>query len=163
MKIYLAAGLFFLLSLTSKAQDYKIESNEVKVSKEISFKGKTAELTPESDAAIKIITQYLEDKKYISLLRIESNTSAFGDQEKDQKLDDARAKAIYQKLIAAGVDCKRLVAVSFGSNKPVEDNSTPEGKAANSYIHFVNAGLAGHLIGGMPVDGGGIMVSADCK
>ena len=162
MKFYLAAVLLFV-NLTSKAQDYKIENNEVKISKEISFTGKTAELTAESDAAIKTITQYLEDKKYISLLRIESNASAFGDQEKDQKLADARAKAIYQKLIAAGVDCKRLIAVSFGSNKPVADNSTPEGKTANSYIHFVNAALAGHLIGGMPADGGGKPVNADCK
>lgn len=162
MKFFLALALFFS-TLAAKAQDYTIESNEVKVSKQISFKGRTAELTAESDAAIAIITKYLEDKKYISLLRIESNAAASGDQEKDQALADARAKAIYQKLIAAGIDCKRLIGVSFGSNKPVADDSTPEGKAANSYIHFVNAALAGHLIGGMPADGGGKVVNADCK
>ena len=54
-----------------------------------------------------------------------------------------------------GVDCKRLIAVGFGSAKPVADNSTPEGKAQNRRVSFFNAALRGRLIGGMPADGGG--------
>jgi len=155
--------LFFLLmGFSASAQDYKIENNEVKISKEIKFKTGTAELLPESDAALLIIKKYLDDKTYISLLRVEAHTDNTGDATTNQLLSQKRAAAVCQKLIALGVDCMRLLPVGFGSTKPVADNSTAEGKVQNSRVSFVNATLRGKAIGGMPVDGGGKVVENPC-
>ena len=65
--------------------------------------------------------------------------------------------------MAHGVACDRLVAVGFGNNKPIADNSTAEGKSHNRRIAVINAALRGRAIGGMPLDGGGQDAGAVCK
>ncbi|MES2850864.1 MAG: OmpA family protein [Bacteroidota bacterium] len=151
----------FMLGVS--AQEYKLEGNEVKIQKEIQFKSGTAELLPESDAALLVIKKYLEDKSYISLLRIEAHTDNSGDAEANQTLSEKRAEAVSDKLVALGVDCNRLLPVGFGDTKPVATNSTTEGKAQNRRTSFVNAALKGKAIGGMPTDGGGKVAVNPCK
>jgi OOP family OmpA-OmpF porin len=158
----LFCSVFILIN--AHAQNYKLEGSEVKIDLPIVFESGSSILKPESDAALKIIKQYLDDKSYISMLRVEAHTDNVGDPAKNQALSDRRAFQVCMALIGMGVDCKRLIAVGFGGTKPVEDNSTPDGKAANRRISFVNVALRGHLIGGMPADGGGAVVPADiCK
>ena len=160
MKFYIPV-LFLLISLSSVAQDYKLEGNEVKIEKQILFETGSDKLKPESTVALEIIKQYLADKSYISLLRIECHTDNSGNA--SQLLTEKRALAICKKLVEMGVDCKRLIAVGFGSTKPVADNSTLEGKAQNRRVIFFNAALRGHLIGGMPGDGGGQIAGDVCN
>ena len=152
------------LAFSAIAQEYKLEGNEVKIDQPIVFETGSSILKPESDAALKIIKKYLDDKPYISTLRVEAHTDNVGDPAKNQALSERRAFQVCMALIGMGVDCKRLIAVGFGDTKPIEDNSTPAGKAANRRISFINAALRGHLIGGMPADGGGNVVPVDiCK
>ena len=80
-------------------------------------------------AALEILKQYLTDKSYISLLRVEGHTDNTGNTAAAQALTEKRALAVCKKLIEMGVDCKRLIAVGFGDTKPVAANDTPEGKA----------------------------------
>ena len=150
-------------SFALQAQDYKLEGNEVKISKSVLFEPGTATLKPESTAALEIIKQYLTDKTYISQLRIESHTDNGGNAENSQTLTQKRALVVCKKLIELGVDCKRLIAVGFGDTKPVADNSTAEGKAENRRVSFVNVALRGRIIGGMPVDGGGKVAGELCN
>jgi OmpA-OmpF porin, OOP family len=162
MNFYVIVFLL-LISFSSIAQDYKLDGNEVKISKPITFETGSDKLKPESTAALEIIKQYLTDKSYISLLRVECHTDNAGQANSSQLLTEKRAMAICKKLIEMGVDCKRLIAVGFGGNKPVADNSTPEGKAENRRVSFVNAALRNHLIGGMPEDGGGHVAGDICN
>jgi len=163
-KIICSIACVIFLFFGASAQDYKLEGNEVKIDLPIVFETGSSILAPESDAALKIIKKYLDDKTYISLLRVEGHTDNSGDAATNQSLSERRAFQVCMALIGMGVDCKRLIAVGFGGTKPVADNSTPEGKAANRRITFINAALRGHLIGGMPADGGGSVIPADiCK
>ena len=157
------ALLFSLFSLVINAQDYKLEGNEVKTAKQIIFETGSDELKPESMAALEVIKQYLADKSYISLLRVECHTDNSGDANAGQLLTEKRALAICKKLVEMGVDCRRLIAVGFGNTKPVADNSTPEGKAQNRRVSFLNAALRNRLIGGMPADGGGKVAGDVCN
>jgi OOP family OmpA-OmpF porin len=65
--------------------------------------------------------------------------------------------------VEQGIDCKRLISVGFGSSKPVADNATPEGRRQNTRIEIINAALRGKVIGGMPIDGGGILAVDPCE
>lgn len=160
MKLYIL-GIFLLMCFSSVAQDYKIENNEVKIEKQVLFETGSDKLKSESNAALEIIKQYLADKSYINLLRVECHSDNPGDAA--QVLTEKRALAVCKKLVEMGVDCKRLIAVGFGNTKPVADNSTPEGKAQNRRVSFFNAALRGHLIGGMPADGGGKVAGDICN
>ena len=151
------------LSFTLQAQDYKLEGSEVKISQPVLFETGSDQLKPESTAALEIIKQYLTDKSYISLLRVECHTDNSADAGTSQTLSEKRALAVCKKLIAMGVDCKRLIAVGFGDTKPVADNSTPEGKAENRRVSFINVSIRDKVIGGMPVDGGGKVAGELCN
>ena len=141
---------------------YKLEGNEVKVTGSIVFAGESDKLLPESDKALDAIKTYLDEKRYITTLRIEAHTDEGGDAEASQTLSERRALAIARRLVEKGVDCKRLVAVGFGNTKPVAPDDSPENKAKNRRVSFVNAALNGHLIGGMPADGGGKSAGDAC-
>jgi OmpA-OmpF porin, OOP family len=163
MKRLLIITCLLIAVFQTKAQNYKLEGNEVKISKQVSFEPGTDKLKPESNAALQIIKQYLTDKSYISQLRIEGHTANDNDADFNQKLSERRALAVCKKLIEMGVDCKRLVAVGFGDTKPVADNSTPQGKAENRRVSFINVALRGKVIGGLPVDGGGQVAGDVCN
>lgn len=160
MKWSLIALLTFFAT-AAYAQDYKLEGNEVKIAKEILFEAGSEKLKPESVAALEIVKQYLTQKSYISLLRVECHTDIPG--EASQLLSEKRALAVCKKLVEMGVDCKRLIAVGFGNSKPVADNSSPEAKAQNRRVSFFNAALRDRLIGGMPADGGGKVAGNACN
>ena len=162
-KLQLASIIFFtLLSFSLAAQHYQIENDEVKITAAVNFKTGTAQLLPESDAALLVIKKYLDEKTYISLLRVEAHGDNSDDEKSNQLLTEQRAAAVCQKLITMGVDCMRLLPVGFGSNKPLAENSTAEGRNNNRRISFVNAALKGKAIGGMPLDGGGKTAGNPC-
>ena len=157
--VFLALGI--LISISGSAQDYSIKNGEVVIVKPVEFKAGTAELLPASDEALLIIKKYLDDKSYITLLRVESHLSEVqGD--RAQSLTQQRSAVICRRLVQLGVDCKRLIAVGFGSTKPLADNSTPEGKSMNNRTSFINATLRDRPIGGLPTDGGGVVAGNPC-
>jgi outer membrane protein OmpA-like peptidoglycan-associated protein len=52
-------------------------------------------------------------------------------------LSEARAKTVVAALISKGIDKSRLSSKGWGQEKPVEDNSTEEGKAKNRRVEIV--------------------------
>ncbi len=126
----------------------------------IVFETGTDTITADSEPALLHVKAFLEAKEYVTLMRIECHGDNSGSPEEIQALTMKRSKAVAAWLVAKGVDCKRLIPVGFGDTKPIASNATAEGRATNSRTAFVNAELRGRAIGGMPVDGGG-MVSGD--
>lgn len=135
---------------------YEIKNGEVWTeSGGISFARNSAAILPESKRTLNTIKKYLQDKTYISTLRIEGHTDCG---KGAQELSEARAIAVCEWLVANGVDCKRLLPVGFGCNKPIADVSV-----SNARITFVNAALRDRAIGGMPLDGGGKVAGDACR
>ena len=62
---------------------------------------------------------------------------------KNRDLTQTRAETIVEYLVAAGVKRERLTAVGYGETKPVADNATAAGKAANRRIEFTFTEPAG--------------------
>jgi OmpA-OmpF porin, OOP family len=137
-----AVVLVSLLSTVALAETYKVEPHD-------------------GDAALDYVKGYLADKSYVSTMRIEVHADTDGD--KSQRLTEQRALAVAKALVAKGVDCKRLVPVGFGGTKPVAANDTAANKALNRRTTFAIAALRGRAIGGMPVDGGGVVAGDPCK
>ena len=163
----LCASLVLALSggvaMSAGAASYEIKDNALVLPSPVVFETGGEAIRPESEAALQHVANYLKDKPYISLLRIESHTDNQGDAAKNQLLTERRAMAVGRWLIAHGVECQRLVAVGFGSMKPLASNGSAEGRSQNRRVLFANAALRGRAIGGMPVDGGGHMAGDLCK
>ena len=146
----------------AKTTEFKLEGNALKLPGPVVFETGSDKLSPVSDEVLQVVADYLDAKSYISLLRIEGHTDSDGNPSGNQTLSEKRAMSVARWLIVKGVDCKRLIPVGFGGNKPVAPNDTPDNKAQNRRMMFVNAALRGHAIGGMSVDGGGRVAGDPC-
>ncbi len=69
-------------------------------------------------------------------LKLEGHTDNSGDPEKNLLLSQARADAVKYYLTQKKVEDSRISATGFGSDKPLADNSTPEGRAKNRRVEF---------------------------
>lgn len=152
----------------AKPKPYTIEGNELKLTDAVvRFADRSDKLLPESERALGVVKDFLNDKTYITLFRIEGHTDAGGGgdadaQQKQQQLSERRALAVARRLVEQGVDCKRLIAVGFGSTKPVAANDTAANKSKNLRLVFALAALRGRAIGGLPADGGGRVAGDVC-
>lgn len=61
-------------------------------------------------------------------IRVEGHTDAKGGEAYNQRLSEARAKAVEGWLQGAGLPDARVTAQGFGARNPVAPNATPEGR-----------------------------------
>jgi K(+)-stimulated pyrophosphate-energized sodium pump len=66
--------------------------------------------------------------------RIGGYTDASGDAAANLQLSQARAANVKTELVALGIAAERLDAKGYGSQFPVGDNSTEDGRAKNRRI-----------------------------
>lgn len=162
LRIALALTLFGTVA-KADGPKFELEGNVLKVPYPITYAIAKDTLKPESADAIAFVAVYLEAKPYVSTLRVEVHTDAQGDDAYNQALSEKRALAVAKALVARGADCKRLIPVGFGETKPIGDNQTAAGRAANRRTSFVNAALKGKAIGGQPLAGGGVVAGDPCN
>ncbi|HTR02193.1 MAG TPA: OmpA family protein [Thermoanaerobaculia bacterium] len=72
-------------------------------------------------------------------MRVEGYTDSTGNAAANQKLSEARARAVYDFLKAQGVADTRLAFQGLGPASPVADNKTAEGRAKNRRVEIVAA------------------------
>lgn len=136
----------------------RIESGMLVLPTEVQFETGTATITQGSEAGLAQVVQFLTEKSYVTLLRVETNAAALADREANLALGKTRAQRLAAWFGSHGVDCKRLIFVTFGPDKPMV-----AGKGAvNERVEFRPATLRDRAIGGLPVDGGGLVVQAPC-
>ena len=95
---------------TASAQEkpkFEIENGRLKLTQPITFVTDSDKLTPESDAALSHIKAFLEDKTYITLLRIEGHTDNTGSAAYNQDLSQRRAVSVASVLRESGVPGSR--------------------------------------------------------
>ena len=161
MRIFLISLLFSSAAFAQEAT-FGLDGHALKVPGPVVFKTGSAELAPDSEPVLAHVKAYLDAKTAISSLRIEGHTDSDGDPALNLKLSGERALSVARWLVAKGIDCKRLLPVGFGSDKPIAANDTLEGRAQNRRIMFINAALRDRAIGGMPLDGGGQVAGSAC-
>ncbi|MDW8363664.1 MAG: OmpA family protein [Myxococcales bacterium] len=69
-------------------------------------------------------------------VRIEGHTDDRGNRERNIALSQRRAQTCLEYLVRRGVARERLSAQGFGPDRPITDNSTPEGRTANRRVEF---------------------------
>jgi OmpA-OmpF porin, OOP family len=132
-----------------------LKKDRLEIPGQIVFASGSAVLLPESEAGINQLVQYLNETPRVTKLRIEGHTDNVGTPQANETLSGQRALAIKVALIAKGIAKERLLAVGFGQNKPIADNTTDEGKSKNRRTEFHVAELGGKKYLGLDPTGGG--------
>ena len=82
---------------------------------------------------IETFANFLEENMGYQVI-IYGYTDSSGDKFKNKLLSQNRANSIRKALINYGIDGNRLIAIGKGSQNPIADNSTAEGRAQNRRI-----------------------------
>lgn len=113
-----------------------IEKGKSIILKGVNFQSGSAQLAPNSfpilDEVVKNLAQHLNIE-----IEIRGYTDDVGDFASNQQLSERRALTVSKYLIEHGIDSKRLKAVGYGEQDPIDSNLTPDGRAANRRIEFV--------------------------
>ena len=92
-------------------------------------------MRPESASELDRLTLLLQGSPNIRI-RINGHTDNVGDDASNQRLSEARAKAVYDYLIGKNIEAARLEYKGFGESRPIEPNDTPESRARNRRTEF---------------------------
>jgi len=102
----------------------------------IRFETGKAAILPDSESVLGEIVKLLQQNPDLKL-RVEGHTDNQGNAAANQSLSEKRAQAVVAWLTAQGVEAGRLTAKGLGQTKPVEDNSTEDGRAKNRRVELV--------------------------
>jgi outer membrane protein OmpA-like peptidoglycan-associated protein len=101
---------------------------------DIQFKSGSAELTAEQAATLKQFAQIYAKREKSEKILIVGNTDDMGDDGKNQKLSEARAKTIATIFKSQGVSESNLYYQGAGASMPIASNETQEGKNVNRRV-----------------------------
>lgn len=100
------------------------------------FETGSAALLPASSAELDRLAALLTEVPTLKI-QINGHTDNVGDDASNQRLSEARAKAVYDYLINKNIAAERLKYKGFGESQPVETNDTAEGRGRNRRTEFV--------------------------
>jgi outer membrane protein OmpA-like peptidoglycan-associated protein len=106
------------------------------VTRGILFDVGKATIKPQSMGVINEIVKMLKQDAKVKL-SIEGHTDSDGDDKLNMTLSQQRADAVKKAIVDQGIESARLTTKGLGETKPVDSNSTPEGKANNRRVEFV--------------------------
>lgn len=102
----------------------------------ITFEVGKATLKPEADVEINRIKKLMDDDASLKF-EVQGHCDNTGSAATNDKLSQQRAEAIVARLVELGINKNRLTAVGKGSNVPIADNTTDEGRAKNRRVEFI--------------------------
>ena len=118
----------------------KIENGQMIVIGKVQFESGSSAIDKNSEPLLDQIAQALEGNSQVKKLRIEGHTDNVGDDSTNQKLSEARAKAVKDALTKRGVDGDRLDTAGVGQTHPIAPNDSPGGRQKNRRVEFVIVG-----------------------
>jgi len=102
----------------------------------INFATNSYEISEQLINDLKEFALFLQDNIGYQVIIYGYTDNSGKDDEKNKEISQKRANSIKEVLIRYGIKEIRLTAIGKGSNDPIADNSTKEGRAANRRIEI---------------------------
>lgn len=105
---------------------------------EVQFETNSATIKPDSTGDLDAFAQFMKDVPSVKG-ELQGHTDSVGKDAYNLSLSQRRAESVKAYIVAKGVAAARIDAKGYGETKPVADNATVEGKAANRRVVFVRS------------------------
>jgi OOP family OmpA-OmpF porin len=119
-----------------------IQAGQIKIRDQVKFATSSAAIVPGKDSqeVLEAVKDILDAHPEIKGLRIEGHTDNKGTAAYNRTLSQHRAESVMKWLVKHGIDAARLTAEGFGPDRPIDENSTEEGRRNNRRVEF-------HIVG----------------
>jgi len=123
--------------LEREAAERKLRAEKIKfMYEDVYFQKGRYSLSSEAQEILKRKATWLMNNPDLNVL-LEGHTNERGSKEYNFALGDLRAGAVKTFLIRQGIKSPRLIAVSYGNERPIDTSKTEKGKEKNRRVHFV--------------------------
>ncbi len=123
--------------LAREAAERKLRAEKIKfMYEDVYFRKGRYSLSPEAQEILKRKATWLMNNPDLSVI-LEGHTDERGSKEYNFALGDLRAGAVKTFLIKQGIESPRLIAVSYGNERPIDKSKTETGREKNRRVHFV--------------------------
>ena len=113
-----------------------ISRDRIIITEQVHFETGKSTIKRKSYPILDAVVEVMNANAQILKIRVEGHTDDRGSDDMNLKLSDDRAAAVMKYLVDKGVSERRLDAVGYGETKPIKDNETAEGRAANRRVEF---------------------------
>jgi OmpA-OmpF porin, OOP family len=113
-----------------------VSQGQIKITEQVKFEVASARILKDSDTLMNAVMKILQDHPEIKVVRVEGHTDNTGQAAYNKTLSGQRAASVVAWLTLHGVDKSRLASEGFGSERPIDTNDTPAGKANNRRVEF---------------------------
>ena len=101
----------------------------------IFFNVDKADLKSESFPELNRLATFLKSNPS-ARLEISGHTDSQGSEQHNKSLSEQRAQSVKNYLVTKGCNTANITAVGYGASKPVADNASEKGRAANRRVEF---------------------------
>jgi outer membrane protein OmpA-like peptidoglycan-associated protein len=112
-----------------------VENDQIKLKQKVFFATNKATIMAQSFEMLNEISDVLM-KNPSWVVRVEGHTDSRGNDKYNKKLSQKRADSVRTYLIQHSVDPKAMIAIGYGEEQPIGDNSTEEGRDINRRVEF---------------------------
>jgi OmpA-OmpF porin, OOP family len=102
----------------------------------INFETGKSDIKSESQPIVDQIVEMLKQNPDLKV-SVEGHTDNVGSDKSNQTLSENRAKSVMNALISGGIEKSRLSSKGWGATKPIEDNTTEDGRFKNRRVEIV--------------------------
>ena len=112
-----------------------VTNDRIELKQTIFFATGKDRILPKSYPLLNEVALALRDLATLKV-RIEGHTDSRGSARYNERLSQKRAESVRRYLVGQGVGGDRMVSIGYGEDRPIEDNRTAEGRAANRRVEF---------------------------
>lgn len=114
----------------------KLEETQITILQKIEFDVDRATIRPESDPILVDVAKIMREHPEVTRVDVQGHTDSTGSRAHNTQLSQERAGAVVKRLGELGIAGGRLAARGFGPDRPLGDNATDAGRAANRRVEF---------------------------
>lgn len=115
----------------------EVRDNKIEIHDKIQFDFDRATIKEASFGLMNEIAAVIAKNPQIKRIRIEGHASSEGNPAHNKTLSDERARSVMKYLTDHGIAPGELVAVGYGTERPIADNATEEGREKNRRVEFM--------------------------
>lgn len=118
-------------------EQVELKSGRFELKGKVYFDTNRAIVQERSFALLDEVAAVMKAHPEVTRVAIDGHTDSVGGEAFNQRLSEARARAVRDYLMKAGIEGARLEPRGFGASKPLASNATPAGREQNRRVEFI--------------------------